>query len=276
MRTIVHLSDLHFGTVDDRKIAPLLSCIKRLDPDLVVISGDLTQRAKIGEYKAARAFIHSLGRKTLVVPGNHDIPYYDIWKRFVAPFERFHRYISSVSFDHYVDNEIAVVGVNTVQRFAFTNGRITSRTLAYVEEFFEKIPEHVVRVVFTHHPLELPLLPLDRSVHIHRVVYGSRRAMDRLAKAKVDIFLSGHLHMFNITDTSTRYKISTYSGVVVQAGTALSTRLRGERGSFNLLRIERSHITVEHYQYKDESFDFVLIAKTHFIETDSGWKKTSE
>ncbi len=275
MRTIVHLSDLHFGAVDDKKIAPLLSCINLLDPDLVVISGDLTQRATISEYNAARAFIRSLDRKTLVVPGNHDIPYFNIWKRFLAPFERFNRYILAVSSDVYVDEEIAIIGVNTVQRFAFTEGRITTTELERIEKVFEKIPRDVMRVVFTHHPLELPTPKGEGHTHTHHLVHGSHKAMLRLAKAKIDMFLSGHLHIFNLTDTSVRYKIADYGGLIVQAGTALSTRLRGEGGSFNFIRLERPHVTVEQYQSEGITPNFTLASVTKFAETPSGWKKLS-
>lgn len=271
MRTIVHLSDLHFGTVDKKKIAPLLMRINALEPDLVVISGDLTSRATVGEYKEARAFVRALQKKTLVVPGNHDIPFYNLWGRLLTPFARFNRYISPVSSDVYIDEEIAVIGMNTVQRFAFTRGRLTDTELTRAETMFEKAPEFAVRVVFTHHPIELP--PVEKNVHTHGVVYGGTKAIARLAKAKVDVFLSGHLHVFNVTDTSARYKIEGYSGVVIQAGTALSTRLRGKSSSFNVLQIQWSDITVLHYQYQENVSEFQFVGATRFTRTAFGWKK---
>ena len=208
-----------------------------------------------------------------MVPGNHDIPYYDLWRRVLAPLERFHRYISSVSSDVYIDDEIAVVGMNTVQRLAFTRGRITNAELTRVEKIFADIPTHVLRVVFAHHPIALPAPSLAHHRHMHQVVHGREKAITRLSNAKVDVFLSGHLHVFNVADTSVGNKIAGYGGVIISAGTALSTRLRGEDSSFNVVKLEGGHITVDHYRFDDDVREFNLRTTAQFAETPSGWKK---
>src|SRR4051812_8508391 len=115
MRRIVHLSDLHFGRVDDRLPRALLDAVGAASPDLVVISGDMTQRARVEEFEAARAFLAELPQPQLVVPGNHDIPLYDVFRRTLRPLNRFRRYISSDIEPGYFDGEIAVAGISTAR-----------------------------------------------------------------------------------------------------------------------------------------------------------------
>ena len=129
MRTLVHLSDLHFGRIDPALVEPLRRAVVEVKPDLVAISGDFTQRARRSQFAAARAFIESLNAKTLVVPGNHDIPLYDVVERFAAPLARYRQYISDELEPEYRDEEMIVVGVNTARSlvFPFGEGRISER-----------------------------------------------------------------------------------------------------------------------------------------------------
>src|SRR5947209_3581481 len=113
MRKIVHLSDLHFGRIDERVVGPLAEVVRELRPSLVVVSGDLTQRARSSEFREARAFLDSLPRPQVVVPGNHDVPLWDVLARFSRPLEKFRRYISDDTEPLYEDEEMAVAGVNT-------------------------------------------------------------------------------------------------------------------------------------------------------------------
>jgi 3',5'-cyclic AMP phosphodiesterase CpdA len=122
MRTLVHLSDLHFGRIDPAIVEPLRRAVVELKPDLVAISGDFTQRARRSQFAAARAFIASLNAKTLVVPGNHDIPLYDVVSRLVAPLDYYRRYISSDLEPEYQDEEMIVLGVNTARALVFPFG----------------------------------------------------------------------------------------------------------------------------------------------------------
>src|SRR5262245_27350497 len=122
MRTLVHLSDLHFGRIDPGLLAPLRDTVRALRPDLVAISGDFTQRARRRQFADARAFVDSLGARTLVVPGNHDIPLYDVAERLAAPLSRYRRYISSELEPEYQDDEMIVIGVNTARALVFPLG----------------------------------------------------------------------------------------------------------------------------------------------------------
>src|SRR4051812_5821030 len=114
-RIIVHLSDLHFGRLDERLIPPLQKAIAALSPQLVVVSGDLTQRARRPEFEAARAFLDTVSAPQLVVPGNHDIPLYNIVERMVDPLRRYRRHISNDLAPVFTDDEMIVVGLNSAR-----------------------------------------------------------------------------------------------------------------------------------------------------------------
>src|SRR3569832_1650921 len=94
MRTIAHISDLHFGRTDSAVLEGLKRAIVESKPDIVVVSGDLTQRAKRQEFVAAKRFLDALPRPQIVVPDNHDVPLYNVMARWLTPLTRFRRYIS--------------------------------------------------------------------------------------------------------------------------------------------------------------------------------------
>ena len=122
MRTIVHLSDLHFGRLDVRIIEPLVQRIDSIRPDLVAISGDLTQRARRRQFREARAFLDKLSFPTLVVPGNHDVPLFNVAERLLDPFRGYRRFVSANLEPAHLDDEVAVVGLNSA-RALITGGR---------------------------------------------------------------------------------------------------------------------------------------------------------
>ena len=123
-RTIVHLSDLHFGRVDPAILPALRRAVAVAAPDLVAVSGDITQRARIAEFKAAAHFLETLPAPLLVVPGNHDLPLYNVLLRWLSPLDRYRRFITSDLAPFYEDAEIAVLGVNTARALTFKDGRI--------------------------------------------------------------------------------------------------------------------------------------------------------
>src|SRR5438045_7094277 len=124
MRRIIHLSDVHFGTVDPGAADLVVEKINELSPDVVVVSGDLTQRARSSEFKAARAFLDRLPSPQIVVPGNHDIPLYNAFDRFFRGLDKFQRYITPDLTPTFFDEELAIVGVNTARSMVIKGGRI--------------------------------------------------------------------------------------------------------------------------------------------------------
>src|SRR5438105_1578518 len=134
MRTVVHLSDLHFGRVDRRLLTPLVESVTMAAPDVVVVSGDLTQRARTGEFLEARDFLARLPQPQVVVPGNHDVPLYNVLDRFVRPLAKFRRYVEPSLAPRHVDDEIAVLGINTARSLVVKNGRVNQRQIALLRD----------------------------------------------------------------------------------------------------------------------------------------------
>ena len=267
MRTLVHLSDLHFGRIDPAIVEPLRRAVVELKPDLVAISGDFTQRARRSQFAAARAFVESLERPTLVVPGNHDIPLFDFVERLAAPLARYRRYISAELEPEYADDDMVVIGVNTARAlvFPFGEGRINDRQVDRILARLAGVAAHTLRVIVTHHPFDLP-----PGVHERRLVGRGAMAMARLAAANVDLFLSGHLHISHVSHAADRYEIAGHTGLIVQAGT-VSTRSRGEQPSFNVLRLKRPEIELSRYVWDDAAAGFTPMVVGRYRHSDRGW-----
>jgi 3',5'-cyclic AMP phosphodiesterase CpdA len=267
MRTLVHLSDLHFGRVDTALLDPLRELVHSIAPDVVVVSGDLTQRAKSEQFEEARAWLDTLPGPQVIVPGNHDISLYNVFRRFVLPLDRYKRYISDDVEPVYTDDEIAVVGVNTARSLTFKDGRVNKEQVARIRERLQACGPQVTRIVVTHHPFDLPQGCDDEDDLVDR----APMAMQVFAESGVDVLLAGHLHASHAGNTAERYRISEYAALVVQAGTATSTRGRGEVNSFNVLRIEHEKVEVDRYGWDVIHKKFQLMDTDKFLRTGNVW-----
>lgn len=265
MRTLLHLSDLHFGRVNCLLVEPMIAVAQSLTPDLVVISGDFTQRARRLEFKAARAFLERLPQPRLVLPGNHDIPLWDVIRRFASPLGRYRRYITAELAPFYRDEEIAVLGINTARSLTRKYGRINEKQIVHARAVFAEVEPEVTKVVVTHHPFDLP--PGSHS----RLVGRSALAMRGLAAAGVDLILSGHLHLQHTGLTAKRYRIEGHSALIAQTGTTISTRGRGEANSFNFIRLESDAIAIESYLWQPASQQFVANPSERFVRSAAEW-----
>jgi len=241
MRLVAHLSDLHFGQVHRAALEPLRRRLVELAPHLVVVSGDLTQRARAAQFREARAFLDSLPGPQVVVPGNHDVPLYNVLARFLQPLGGFRRFIARDVEPSFVDDEIAVLGVNTARSFVFKGGRVSEAQLARVGQALKRLPREVVGMVVTHHPFATP---------------------EHLASCGVDVVMAGHAHAASATVAAV---------VVVQAGTATSSRTRAEPNSFNLLRVERGRIEVERHVL--DGAGFARARAERFERREGGWMR---
>src|SRR5829696_6624709 len=271
MRTIVHLSDLHFGRVNPLLIAPLIRIVREVEPDVVAISGDLTQRARSYQFQQARSFLDSLPKPQIVVPGNHDIPLHNVFARFIEPLTKYKQYITDDLQPAYEDEEVMMVGVNTARSLVFKGGRINKSQVSRLREKFCSFGRGVVKVVVTHHPFDLP------EGHDEGDLVGrARMAMTGLAECGADLFLAGHLHISHTGHTK-RYNIHGHSALVVQAGTATSTRERGEANSFNVLRLAHPSITVEKLAWNPATAAFGVTSLEQFKHTvEDGWIRITE
>src|SRR5258706_3334705 len=148
MRTLVHLSDIHFGRVDARCVPPLVRTIQGLAPDLVALSGDLTQRARISQFVQARGFLRRLPFPQVVVPGNHDVPLFNLAARFLSPFDWYRRYITDDLEPVFQDGEVIVVGLNSARSLPFHGGgRLSEAQVTRAAARLAGAPPDAVRIV---------------------------------------------------------------------------------------------------------------------------------
>ena len=264
MRTMIHLSDLHFGRIDPAILAPLVTFIGRVKPDLVAVSGDLTQRARTAEFLAAKEFLAAIPFPQIVVPGNHDVPLHNLFARFVRQLDRYQRYITPDLQPVFTDAEITVVGVNTARAFTWKDGRINSRQLEQLRRTMMG-SSATTKIVVTHHPFDLP------AGASGRVVGRSRLAIKNLAECGVDLLLAGHFHIADTSQTAKRYQLPGYSAVIVSSGTSTSTRGRGQPNSLNVIRIDGADLTIERRTWRPTSCLFDVLSIEQFRRAEGGW-----
>lgn len=268
MKRIVHLADLHFGRADMRKAGILVRTIRGLNPDLVVIAGDLTQRARPGEFRAAREFLDELPSPRLVVPGNHDVPaIYEPWRRFFDPYKLWREYIGGEVEPFFEDSEMAVMGLNTSHPWSIKNGRITSFQVEEAEKKLAELPPRLLKIIVAHHPFDLP------PAHRHRLVGGARTFMSATAAHGLDIVLSGHLHNYHVGHSADRYEIEGRSALLIHAGTAISRRLREEANSFNVLAIDDAKLLLGVRSWRAEKGEYAEISADAYLRGQAGWQR---
>jgi 3',5'-cyclic AMP phosphodiesterase CpdA len=270
MRTLVHLSDLHFGRVNPVVVDVLRDTVRRLEPDLVAVSGDFTQRARSRQFSEARAFLESLPRPQLIVPGNHDVPLHNVFARFFNPLGSYRHHMTDDLRPHYIDHEIAVIGTDTTRSFTIGGGGIRRRELRRIRELMQQADRSAVTILVAHHPFDEP----HAGAAFGRARPGAE-AVEQLAADGIDVFLTGHLHVTFAGPTAKRYRIGGRSAIVVEAGTATSTRVRGEPNAFNVLRIDRQAIVVEHLVWNAASGAFARGEVQRFAHTPDGWTPLS-
>ena len=266
MATIVHLSDLHFGRVDARLVEPLIETVDAVAPDLVAVSGDLTQRARRSQFRQARMFLDRLSFPLLVVPGNHDVPLYNLATRLFDPYGGYRRHIQPELEPVFENDEIVAVGLNSARTVPFHGGgRLNHRQVARAATRLKSAARSAIRIIVTHHPFDVPDAHGDEHL-----VGRSDMAMRQLAAAGADLFLAGHLHVSHVGHSAHRYQIAGHSALVVQAGT-MSTRLRGEPNTMNVIRVASTQIEVERRAWSDVTQSFTTIGNETFRRRDAGW-----
>lgn len=266
MRTVIHLSDLHFGQIDEAILASLKACIHEICPDLVAVSGDLTQRARSRQFRAARAFLESIPAPRIIVPGNHDVPMRDLVARFLRPLAKYRHFITEDLAPFYRDAEIMVLGINTARSLTIKGGRINATQIALACKRLGNGGEELIRILVTHHPFHVP-----EGGDANDRARCAPQALARLGQCPLDILLAGHLHRSHSGPLAERFRIGAYGALAVSAGTAISTRVRGEPNSFNVLCIERPHIGVSRCSWDPERSMFVPGSPEHFVRTANGW-----
>lgn len=239
MVRIVHLSDIHFGDENRAAVAAAAARVVAEQPDLTIISGDLTRFGETAEFAAAAAWIQTLPGPKLITPGNHDAPYLAWVERFFAPFARFERAIGPAEAQGHVTRGLAVRGVNTARgvqpRANWSKGQISSRQVTETVAWLDaQAAAEALRIVVLHHPLtEMIGGPMTGRV------WGGPAAARAFTEARVDLVLSGHVHV----PFAMPYPYADERTYAVGAGT-LSVRERGFPPGFNLIDAERAAIRI--------------------------------
>ncbi len=264
---ILHVSDLHFGPPLVQEVADeAIQIANRLQPDAIVVSGDLTQRAKREQFLAAKEFLDCLPQvPTLVIPGNHDVPLYRVAARLGDP-HRYYREIISEDLNPVLRLDSAVlVGLDsTAPRSAISNGRIHAWQLEYCQQAFAEAKEGDARIVVAHHHFA----PAPDYLH-DRTMPKSKRAIMRFVELNVDLILGGHLHRAYIGNSLDFYPgTHRERGIIIaQSGTTTSRRGRGreqEKNTFNLIEIFSRTIDITHFLYFDGVHGFIPTSRHTF------------
>jgi 3',5'-cyclic AMP phosphodiesterase CpdA len=257
---LVHLSDLHFGAGDDAAIvrgAPAL--IKRLQPELVIASGDLSHRGRRDQLARASRFLQELERPVLAIPGNHDIPY-TFPARFTRTFREFERLWESTE-PTFSSPTLHVVGLNSVRHWRHQSGGIRDGQLERAGEQLAQAPDGAYRVAVLHHhligaPWRSRKKPVARRNHV----------LASLVEAGADLILAGHIHQAAVSERH-EFEISTGGerGVVVSVAPGLGQprpRRQGEARGLHLYEVDDRHLRIETYVWRGD--DWALTAERLF------------
>lgn len=266
MIRVAHISDPHFGTEDPPVCIALTRELLLEAPDLVVLTGDITQRARIDQFLAARAFLDGLAPlPVLAMPGNHDLPLFDLFARFSAPYGRFLRYISPSLAPVWQKQDLAVLGVNSTSFLRHKHGELPMELIDKVAQELERLPQ-CFKVVSLHHPLTA-LGGEDRNNRVRH----AEEAIRIWSEAGADVFLGGHIHLPSCVSGGNPQKQT----VFVQAGTAVSTRRRGCcPNSYNIIRFETDgtrRMCIEQRDHDNESRCFITSMSKNATYGADGW-----
>ncbi|CAI06426.1 DNA repair exonuclease [Aromatoleum aromaticum EbN1] len=276
---LAHISDPHFGTEEAPVRDALREDLLREAPDLVVLTGDITQRARQAQFRAARAFLDSLAPlPVLTLPGNHDLPLFDLFTRFTAPYRHYRRHICASLSPLWRGRRVAVVGVNSTRMLRHKHGELPAPLVEQVARQLAALGESF-KVVALHHPLEI-IEPSDRRNRVR----GADAALAAWIAAGADLFLGGHIHL--------PYCVATGDGsrdaLVLQAGTSMSTRRRnGRPNSYNLVRFVPialrgageaglRRIEIEERDHDARIGRFTIVTCREAVCTGSGWSLLSQ
>ncbi|WP_119156991.1 metallophosphoesterase family protein [Caldimonas tepidiphila] len=264
MTCVMHISDPHFGTQREPVVEAVLRLARQVAPELVVLSGDVTQRARRSQFAAAAAFLQRLpeGTAHLAVPGNHDIPLYNLPARLASPYGGYKRVFGSVLEPLHESAELLVIGLNTTRPYRHKNGEVSPQQIDRVARRLRAARAEQLRIVVAHHPLHV-----TREKDIENLLRGHEGAARAWAAAGADLVLGGHIHLAYVKPLSDHVKGLSRPLWAVQAGTATSHRVRGTvPNSLNLIRHEPGrdpgHCVVERWDYVAASEAFEPLEHT--------------
>ncbi|WP_120993069.1 metallophosphoesterase family protein [Stutzerimonas urumqiensis] len=257
MTTLLQISDTHFGTELPEVVRAMEEHVREHGADLLVFSGDITQRARRGQFADAQAFVRRLEGlgvpRTLVIPGNHDIPLYNLFARFLTPYRNYRRHFGDDLEPTFENEHMLVIGLNTTHPRRHKDGLVTAKQVDTVCERLARSDAGKVRIVVAHQPFGAMVLS-----DLSNLQHGADAALHRWADAGLDLVMGGHIHLPYVLPLSKQYPGLSREIWMVQSGTTLSSRLRGTSpNSFNRLRLKREgdkQVCVERWDLLDGRF----------------------
>lgn len=231
---IIHISDLHFGMNNSQIMNAFFQDIELIKPELIIISGDLTQRAKKKQFLALLAFLQKLSATVLIVPGNHDIPAYNLFERLFAPFRAFKHYIGNRYQSFFTNSITTILGVNSVNPWAIKDGKLAKKRLIDIKTYFSQ-EKKAINILFFHH----------NFAHIkgmHKPLENDEQFLSYLKNSEVNIVCTGHLHYAKV---SVLYKNNDKPCLILHAGTLLCTRSKDGLNSYYVIDIKNKKTVVD-------------------------------
>jgi 3',5'-cyclic AMP phosphodiesterase CpdA len=258
MSILLQISDPHFGTEQPEVVDALLKLTQQQRCDLVILSGDITQRARAKQFAAARTFVDRIGAPVLAIPGNHDIPLFNLWARLRHPYARHIAAFGNDLEPTHSSHDLLVVCVNTTRAYRHKNGEVSSQQIERVATRVAHATDQQLRVVVVHQPVAV-----TRDEDIPNLLRGRETALERWAMAGADIVMGGHIHLPYVLALPDLARPMW----AVQAGTAVSSRTRqGAPNSVNLLRCGADSTSgdclVEQWDYSNVAEGFICAAIT--------------
>ncbi len=258
MSVILHISDTHFGTEQPAVVEALLQLREEQAPDLIVVSGDITQRARRAQFRAAQLTFAQLRAPLLVVPGNHDIPLFNLALRFLAPYLNYARAFGRELQPEFIDRDLFVLGVNTTRAYRHIDGEVSGEQIRHICNRLRQAEAHQLKIVVTHQPVHV--ISLNDEINL---LHGYREAVRHWVRAGADLILGGHIHLPYVRPLPEPAR----RAWAVQAGTALSHRVRGGvPNSVNLIHYDngadKARCRVEQWNFTAAANRFALALTT--------------
>jgi predicted phosphodiesterase len=241
---LVHISDLHFGLHEQEIVEVFQRDIKALRPEVIIISGDLTQRAQPSQFQMMQHFLHHLPAKVLVVPGNHDVPLYKWFARVLYPFKAYNHYIGQYVDAEFCDENTAILGVSSVNPFRAKKGRLTAAVLQKIREFFYIQNQHL-NILFFHHNF-------DHITGLHKPLENEDQFVNYLQNSNIDIVCTGHLHYANV---GLIRKNNERVCLILHAGSIFCSRKKDHMNSYFFLEGDREQCTVDWRVFSNHQFE---------------------
>ncbi len=255
---IIHISDLHFGMHHHHIIDHFLNDVSTIKPDAILISGDLTQRAKTEQYTMFLSFLKKLTGVVCIVPGNHDISLHNIVSRMLTPFEKYTSLVSPNLSAQFENSIIRILGVNSVNPYRIKDGKLSSKTMSHIKQYFLSTSTRL-NLLFFHHNF-------DYREGLHKPLENDQQFLSYLKESTIDIVCTGHSHYANV---SLIEKNNHQPCLLLHAGSLLCKRSKDGLNSYYLVEAEKNHCTINLRVFNNNAFSTVTSHDIDFSQNYS-------